>query len=88
MLVILHEIKRFFKSKQSLQTKNIKREIAMKVSKAHVPPIWDENVCDSTNGKQIFVRFAITISTVVRTLQVTRLLHIGLEQYAQLNIPT
>ena len=73
MLVILHEIKRFFKSKQSLQTKNIKREIAMKVSKAHVPPIWDENVCDSTNGKQIFVRFAITISAV-RTLQVTRLL--------------
>ena len=73
MLVILHEIKRFFKGKQSFQTKNIKREIAMKVSKAHVPPIWDENVCDSTNGKQIFVRFAITISAV-RTLQVTRLL--------------
>ena len=73
MLVILHEIKRFFKSKQSLQTKNIKREIAMKVSKAHVPPIWDENVCDSTNGKQILVRFGIMISAV-RTLQLTRLM--------------
>ena len=39
----------------------------------HVPPIWNENVCDSTNRKEIFVRFAITISAV-RTLQVTRLL--------------
>ena len=39
----------------------------------HVPPIWKENVCDSTNRKEIFVRFAITISAV-RTLQVTRLL--------------
>ena len=58
--------------------KNIKREIAMKVSKAHVPPIWDENVCDSTNGKQIFVRFAITISAVP-TLEVTRLLDILLQ---------
>ena len=28
-----HKIKPFFKNKQSLQTKNIKREIAMKVSK-------------------------------------------------------
>ena len=49
MLVILHEIKRFFKGKQSLQTKNIKREIAMKVSNRYLEIFYQkknhESVC-------------------------------------------
>ena len=46
----------------------------------HVPPIWNENVCDSTNGKKICVRFAITISAV-RSLQVTRLILVLADLY-------
>ena len=74
MLVILNEIKLFFKGKQSLQTKNIKRDMAKKVSKAHVPPILDENVCDSTSKKETHVRFAIAISAV-RFVTITRLMN-------------
>ena len=38
--------------------------MAKKVSKPHVPPICDKNVCDSTNGKEKCVKFAIAISAV------------------------
>ena len=36
LLLVLHEIKRFSKGKQSLQTKNINREIDMKVSNGYL----------------------------------------------------
>ena len=47
--------------------RKISKEIwpmAKKVSKPHVPPICDKNVCDSTNGKEKCVKFAIAISAV------------------------
>ena len=53
-----------------------KKEIgnAKKVSKAHVTPIWGQNVCDSTTEKEVCVRFAIAISAVP-TVEVTRLIY-------------
>ena len=62
-----------FRRKQSFWRKNIKFGNAKKVSKAHVTPVWGQNVCDSTTEKEIYVRFAIAISAV-RTVEETRLM--------------
>ena len=61
-----------FRRKQNFWRKSIKLGNAKKVSKAHVTPVWGQNVCDSTTEKEICVRFAIAISAI-QTVDVTRL---------------
>ena len=65
---------------------------AKKVSKAHVPPVLTDKVCDSTTDKETCVRHSIAISAV-RIVEVTRLVCIRYPIYSftlilYFNMPT